>query len=873
MKKLLAIVLTLVVLTLAFASCGAKAVTSITIDEGLAREYALNSTPDFSDVKATIKYNDETTKSVTASELTFGALDTTTPGTKQLEITYAGFTIKVDVVVKGSSAPQKTITSIIVTEGIEESYEIGSTPDFSGIKATVAYSDGTTKEVTAADLTIGTVDTSAAGVKKLHITYDGFTAGVDINVVAEEGVKSITITAGIEESYEVGANIDFSGIKATVTYTNNETKVVTAAELTIGSVDTSTAGIKELTIEYEGFSIIVNITVAEKEYPYYIMGADLPSSITNRKNTYAKAFTDATKAYRVGDDNPYVLALIITALNDNDDVLTIDYIGTSMVYLVTNEGETLVGTDYVVIDEEKHTFDFTEQAIGKTFRIVTRPSEGVEDDMLADVTASHVVEVVDGYNVTNAKELNLITNGNSDQFSNQLEVVSTFLINNGINRPENLKALVFHNDITVTTNDIPEEYLFTYTQGGVEKKEFNDFFDVYHRELNSNAPSFAIYGNYYTLYSYNLPCVVPNGIANQIDDYSSAQLFRFIIPNSELYDGADLSPFYANLEDLGMRDSNPNSNDESQSERSMRGLIGIKSARAKVNITNTNIEKFFMSTCAEYDYTTFVFNGAKLTNAWQCHVFTWSDNEGIQLKNEAPWSIHRPISIEIINSSLTKCGGPVILSQSNNPDRVCNSKSKTNVTIDSESTLESWVTGKEAWFVANNVTPLAAQIQAMSGLLQLGGGAYQKVAKYVKEMEGETFFNLMYVNMISGDNPLATGDVDGKVTIGNNTVVNQNDSENPLVEAYEGIGAQIGVALPVFQSSAAGTCIGIANDSYNGVNSLDIEKLMGLITSGTVTPTDAFMASLGAAPAETFDGDYITIYYNGMAILLEYIHE
>ena len=54
MKKLLAIVLTLIVLTLAITSCGAKAVTGITIDEGLVREYNLNATPDFSGVKATV---------------------------------------------------------------------------------------------------------------------------------------------------------------------------------------------------------------------------------------------------------------------------------------------------------------------------------------------------------------------------------------------------------------------------------------------------------------------------------------------------------------------------------------------------------------------------------------------------------------------------------------------------------------------------------------------------------------------------------------------------------------------------------------------------------------------------------------------------
>ena len=879
MKKLLAIVLTLIVLTLAFTACGAKAVSAITIDEGLAREYALNSTPDFSGVKATIKYNDETTKSVTGTELTFGELDTTTPGTKKLTITYSGFTLTVDVIVKGNTAPQKTVTSIIVTEGIEESYEIGSTPDFSGIKATVAYSDGTTKEVTAADLTIDTVDTSAAGVKKLHITYDGFTAGIDINVVAEEGVKSITVTAGIEESYEVGTEIDFSGVKATVVYTDGTTKNVTAADLTIGTVDTATAGIKELTIEYDGFSIVVNITVAEKEYPFEITAVDLPTSLLNL-SSYREGFTTKTNSYKVGDDNPFSLVLIITAFDENDDMVTIsEYVGYSLVYLVEGGTETLVGDEYVIIDEEKHTYDFTEQAIGKTFRIVTRPSEGVDDEMLDDLTASHEVEIVDGYNVTNAKELNLITNGNSDYMKNQLELVEVFLNNNGITRPENLKSVIFHNNITVTTDDIPAEYLYTYTVSGAEKKEFYDFLDIYHRELTANDPSFTIYGNYYSLYSYELPCVVPMGQANQQDEYSSAQLFKFIIPNSEFYEGADLSNYVADINDLNMRDSNPNSYDENASERSMRGLIGIKASRAKVIINNTNIDKFYTSTFAEYDYTTIVYDGAKLTNAWQGHVFTWATNDFVQTKEETPWSIHRPITLDIRNSSFITCGGPVILSQTfhTEDEYRCNANSKTNVIIDENSTLESWVTGTEAWFIANNVTGLAAKIRVLSNSLQLAGtNFYAKSAKYVKEMNGTVYFNLIYVNMVAGTNPLAGGNVDGTVTIGENVVVNQNDGENPYVEAIDQIGAMINTPIPVFQSSAGGSCVGVDETGNLPAYYLDPAKLqsnLGAVMQGQMTQDQALQSSLGAPDSTCFDGDYVTIYYCGISILLEYIHE
>ena len=67
-----------------------------------------------------------------------------------------------------------------------------------------------------------------------------------------------------------------------------------------------------------------------------------------------------------------------------------------------------------MIDEFKHTYDFTEKAIGKTFKIITRPADGIEPDMIDDVTSELVVNIVDGYNVTTAKELNVISNGEDD---------------------------------------------------------------------------------------------------------------------------------------------------------------------------------------------------------------------------------------------------------------------------------------------------------------------------------------------------------------------------------------------------------------------------------------------------------------------------
>ena len=74
-----------------------------------------------------------------------------------------------------SCKAKKTIEAFtVVKESITLEYEVGATPDFSGIKAVVNYSDGSVETVGADALDVGTIDTSAAGTKELVVKYKGF---------------------------------------------------------------------------------------------------------------------------------------------------------------------------------------------------------------------------------------------------------------------------------------------------------------------------------------------------------------------------------------------------------------------------------------------------------------------------------------------------------------------------------------------------------------------------------------------------------------------------------------------------------------------------------------------------------------------------
>jgi len=415
-----------------------------------------------------------------------------------------------------------------------------------------------------------------------------------------------------------------------------------------------------------------------------------------------------------------------------------------------------------------------------------------------------------------------------------------FLAENEIVRPSTLGGIVIHGNINVTTDDIPEEYLYN--------KEFYDHLSVFYHVLTADQKSFTMYGNYFSIFSYSLPCVVPNGVANNDDAFSSSELFRFRADPDLFSESFNHNDYSTSVVNMAFRDNDPNSNDQSASERHMRGLICIKVSAQIFNFTNSNIEAYYVSMVPENDNLNVNLDKAKLYNAWQGHLFIWNTNyiqEYLGLENSAPFANYQNIKINITDSLLAKCGGPVILSQNKNKTLASNVNSGVDIEVDGKSELYSYVTGQEAWFVAVGQTAMAGQILAMNQLVQGTAGAFGMSAAYTTDTKitGVKTVNMIMVNMGVG---LAMGtgeDYDGSITIDGTTGLNMNN--NPMVDAYVGA-----TGAPVFQSSDGGTCF---TDGKSGC--------YGLGQTGTTNPD-----------ASCFTGDYLTLYYLGMGIMLEYYH-
>jgi hypothetical protein len=371
---------------------------------------------------------------------------------------------------------------------------------------------------------------------------------------------------------------------------------------------------------------------------------------------------------------------------------------------------------------------------------------------------------------------------------------------------------------------------------------------MYKYYVDSTNPTFRMYGNYYSVYSYNLPCVVPNGYANNDDAFSSTELFRFSVNRSMFSESFSNEGYIVDVNDMAFRDNDPNSNDQSASERHMRGLLGFKISFINFNFNNSNIEAYTTSMVPEDDYLTVNINDSKLYNAWQGHIFIWNNNylnDYLGRTNEGPFANYQNIKIFINNSLVAKCGGPVILSQCKDPAYAYNSKSGADIIVDDKSELYSYVTGQEAWFVAVGQTQLAGQILAMNQLVNGTAAAQGLSASYTsnEKITGVNTVNMIMVCMGVGSTITGGEDYDGTMTV--NGVMGLNMTNNPYVDAYtQATGGQ----APIFQSSAGGTCY---TDGKTGI-----------------------YTQQGIATKESgcFDGDYLTLYFMGITVMLEYYH-
>lgn len=211
---------------------------------------------DTSGIKVTAIYSDNSVKDVTDS-VTYSSPDMTTPGTKTVTVFYEGMSLTFDITVM-----QAEVTGIEVTAlPYKTNYFAGEVFSSNGCDITASFSDGTTRIVTDSAI-FSEPDMSMAGAKDVTVTYGGCSTNFGINVT-EATVIGISITSlPYRTEYLVGEEFSTNGIVVTAAL-NNGTSIDVTNSVTYTTPDMSTAGAKDITVTYGGYSTNYSINVTE----------------------------------------------------------------------------------------------------------------------------------------------------------------------------------------------------------------------------------------------------------------------------------------------------------------------------------------------------------------------------------------------------------------------------------------------------------------------------------------------------------------------------------------------------------------------------------------------------------------------------------
>ena len=625
-------------------------------------------------------------------------------------------------------------------------------------------------------------------------------------------------------------------------------------------------------------------------------------------------FYDHTQSYKVGDDNPFNVKPALTVL----DAKTYQPVSASQwlhdFTISAKLGDTTVGEEYFkVLDARECDVDFTEEAVGKTFTITIAPG-GVDESRVASLTKSITVDVMDGYNVYNAKDLGYFDTRPVD-FTRDSPVMEDgnnwrvqwreFKTANNMDVDYVPASLIFQTDIAVTANDLPSNFFYTTEQAAAlnDRKAAGslvDFTFFYDRTIPGDM---TVEGNYFDLDFSAIPLIKRDRqkttAEGEVVGHSAA--FKTLA-------GDDV--IFRNINMTGNGKKATGDEDKIYGG----GIIFVKGAGSK-SLKSYNIiaTKFYITYFGEKAYnrgdpfTEFELDKVKCFNNYNSFMYNWGS------------------VINAKNSLFRSCGGPVIIQdhagtdtyEEDNGLTVLGYAPTTNFV---DCTLKNYVSGSEAWFQQFEATGVASSIKMMSDLfagtnLPKGfvtndkgeGKLYQALAT-----AGENaFFNFIVLNKSGSAEGITALPACGTVNITNTDKTNTFNYRQPaydsVYQAYLAYNAASDADKPAAQQAliAAAVANGVEfAPDYSDAN----DKIQAYITS--ICTNHAMLRGINNVPGPVFDlgenfdllaydgannylqpianvvagspskfvpsaaqlanvPDYFALYYSGMALIIE----
>lgn len=719
--------LLLIVSGAALAGCSNKKLTALQIDKSSVPATVFVGQPfNKSTIVVNAVYSDGTQEALTSDKYVLsGTVDTSKAGVYTLTVTYSDLSDSIDVTVRETTEVERIE---IDATSVKTSIYVGEDVDTSKIQVFAIFADGAKATIPSDKLSIDAskVDTQNVGTYQLVATFGSLSATIDIQVSEMLGLDSIEIEeATYAQTVSLTASkqeYDLSGVKVLAKYKDGSVFEFDSTNdlLQLSSdVDSSTPGTYTLTATYENCKATKKLTVAKD---YTITGFFAPKFVdkynqnSQQKNTYTsqdsddtKGFTDVGNPYVVGDDNAFVFEPTLEII-DKDGNSVSGFTDYQVSYQVLLDG-TQADSEYVTVDSAKHTLTFSQDAIGKTFTILANPKYRDSENDFGIQTQTFTVNVIDGYNVYTTAQFSILDNENvSDKWTSIKQ-------QNGIPLTENPSAIILHDDIHITKDDIPSIHFWSAEEvsgatdadralGSLKDSTESDIGYIYRHKI-ADGGTFTLQGNYFQINVADkdekgnllFPLVVREkgkSVSSSADDVITVhtKLLRF-----------DGDENYSKIPTLKICNLSAYGNTQKAEDATMSGgVIFEDSNHLSVNMYNCLVQRFFINLFAEnseqigQNQGNILFDKVNAYDAFNTILYNWVAG-----------------NVTIKDSNFIGAGGPVLIN-----DCSKDASKVTNVTNDG-SVLESWVAGTEGWFVAYNATGLATNIKGIDQLLKFYG--------------------------------------------------------------------------------------------------------------------------------------------------------
>ena len=614
-----------------------------------------------------------------------------------------------------------------------------------------------------------------------------------------------------------GESINYDDISVVVTYDDNTTKTfkLTDSGVQYNRINTDKTGTQTLTVTVGGKSAQVSINVVEGD-----VGDDVVVTEYSNAGSGYEAYLNAVKEqsnketefvlrdvnYKVGVDNGYVFVPHVTVLDEEGEEIVLSDVETTYKLYVEKDGVFAEVAQEDISDyltkAENNIYYFSQEAIGKTFRLDVTLSDKYElldEDM--NTTVSREFDAVEGYNVYNAQGLSVLDTLNVKAWADLKETQLAW-DDKKLSEYTDIKWVIIHNDITVYPKDLPASYFWKTTDtAAVEgSKSYNDVVgmvpetlrdllpgslkEVNHGEEwegNGDTQQRALYvsdgigvsGNFLKLtYSIYNEGEENNSSANKI---AIVHDMNMNTGNKKVYPESHTSFISFTHELVGVEGDSSidkprtienvyfvGNNPKSEGTSIPAGLMMMTSDMAGVKLINDIGNRWFCN--ATLDGTgigELTIDSCKFYDSFSQMVFSWGTTK-----------------IDIRNSEMKRAGGPILIMQT----VTRGTRRRTVMTVDSDSVLESWVTGSEMWFTIN----MGGSVSVVPMLLQVATAVDGFGTHYNKGEEGNVMANLVAIVIPEPENVMTNQQaIPGEIKVGDYSYAMENSVFAAVTSLYD----------------------------------------------------------------------------------------